>query len=43
MTLLHKEAIKAGAKRIRIWWNPIEIEENIFKYGKLSQSKSLLK
>ncbi len=43
VTLLHKEAIKAGAKRIRIWWNPIEIEENIFKYGKLSQSKSLLK
>ena len=43
VSYLHKEAIKAGAKRIRIWWNPVEIQENIFKYGKLEQSKSLLK
>ncbi len=43
ITLLHREAIKAGAKKIKIWWNPIEIQENIFKYGRLSQSKSLLK
>ena len=42
LDMLHKEAIKAWAERVKIWWNTVDVQENIFNYSNLQQQKELL-